>query len=403
MNHVRMRADNSQSHRASLTGERDPDAPLLRIAGGMAEPLKNSFGPDVPVRIADMVEPVFPEFDRELFLQSALDGYGELELTPRARHISNALARVLPSDRERAIRIIVDSLGPEIGWRELSGMESFLFLPFVFFVADHGLDCFETSMRAQYELTKRFTAEFSVRAFIERYPAETLERLAEWARDPNVHVRRLVSEGTRPRLPWAPRLRGFQKDPSPVLELLEVLKDDPDEYVRRSVANNLNDISKDHPELVIEVASRWWLDASEDRTRLVRHALRTLVKAGNAGALAVLGYDAVSPIEIRGVTCTPKVIEIGEKIRIEVDLENTSDEETRALIDLRLYFVKANGSTSPKVFKGAELKLGARGVATVGKSVSLAQHSTRKHYPGTHRVEVMLNGVPHPGDVFEVV
>ncbi len=148
---------------------------------------------------------------------------------------------------------------------------------------------------------------------------------------------------------------------------------------------------------------RWWSEASEDRKRLVRHALRTLVKAGNAGALAVLGYDAVSPIEIRGVTCMPKVLEIGEKIRIEVDLENTSDEETRALIDLRLYFVKANGSTSPKVFKGAEVRLEAGGVAMVGKSVSLAQHPPRKHYPGTHRVEVMLNGVAYPGDVFEVV
>ena len=350
-----------------------------------------------------MVERVFPEFDRELFLQSALDGYGELELTPRARQISTALAQVLPSDRDRAIRIIVDSLGPEIAWDELTGMESFLFLPFVFFVADYGLDCFETSMGAQYQLTKRFTAEFSIRAFIERYPEETLERLAEWARDPSGHVRRLVSEGTRPRLPWAARLRGFQEDPSPIIELLEVLKDDPDEYVRRSVANNLNDISKDHPETVVEVASRWWVDASEDRRRLVRHALRTLVKAGDAGALAVLGYDAVSPIEIRAVTCTPDVIEIGGKVRIEVDLENTSDEAARALIDLRVYFVKANGSAKPKVFKGAELTLEAGGAATVGKSVSLAQHSTRKHYPGVHRVEVMLNGVSHPGDEFELV
>jgi len=369
----------------------------------MAEPLKNSYGPDIPVRIAHMVERVFPEFDRELFLQSALDGYGELELTPRARQISTALAQVLPSDRDRAIRIIIDSLGPEIGWNELKGMESFLFLPFVFFVADHGLDCFETSMRAQYELTKRFTAEFSIRAFIQRYPKETLERLREWARDPNGHVRRLVSEGTRPRLPWAARLRSFQEDPSPVLELLEVLKDDGDEYVRRSVANNLNDISKDHPELVVEVTSRWWLDASEDRKRLVRHALRTLVKAGNAGALAVLGYSAESPIEIRAVTCTPTVIKIGDKVHIEVDLENTSDEDAGALIDLRIHFVKANGSMSPKVFKGAELTLEARGVATVRKSISLAQHSTRKHYPGAHRVEVMLNGIAHPGGEFVIV
>lgn len=368
----------------------------------MAEPLKNSFGPDVPVWVADRIEGVFPEFDREAFLQVALDGYTDLELTPRARQISKALAHVLPPDRDRAIRILIDSLGPEIGSNELTGMESFRYLPFVFFVAEEGLDCFETSMRAQYELTKRFTAEFSIRAFIERDPDKTLPRLAEWARDPNVHVRRLVSEGTRPRLPWAPRLRGFQEDPSPVLELLEVLKDDPEEYVRRSVANNLNDISKDHPERVVDVAERWWVGASGDRRRLVRHALRTLVKAGNARALAVLGYGADSPVTIRGVTVTPKEVEIGEKVRIEIELENPSEEEARALVDLRVHFVKANGSTRPKIFKGAELALRAGGFALVRKSVSLAQHSTRKHYPGAHRVEVMLNGTAHPGDEFEV-
>ena len=184
----------------------------------MAEPLKNSFGPDVPVWVTHVIEAVFPDFEREVFLQVALDGYDDLELTPRARHISKALAQVLPPDRDHAIRILIDSLGPEIGSNELTGMQSFRYLPFVFFVADEGLDCFETSMRAQYELTKRFTAEFSIRAFIERDLDKTLARLAEWACDPNEHVRRLVSEGTRPRLPWAPRLRGFQEDPSPVLE-----------------------------------------------------------------------------------------------------------------------------------------------------------------------------------------
>ncbi len=368
----------------------------------MAEPLKNSFGPDVPVWVADTIEAVFPDFEREVFLQVALDGYDKLELTPRARHISKALARVLPTDRDHAIRILIDSLGPEIGWDELTGMQSFRYLPFVFFVADEGLDCFETSMRAQYELTKRFTAEFSIRAFIERDPDKTLARLAEWACDPNAHVRRLVSEGTRPRLPWAPRLRGFQEDPSPVLELLEVLRDDPEEYVRRSVANNLNDISKDHPERALDVAERWWVDASRERRRLVRHALRTLVKAGNSRALAVLGYRADSPITIRSVTSSPKEVEIGDKVRIEIELENPSEEEARALVDLRIHFVKANGATRPKVFKGAELALKAGGSALVRKSVSLAQHSTRKHYPGAHRVEVMLNGTVHPGDDFEV-
>jgi 3-methyladenine DNA glycosylase AlkC len=152
-------------------------------------------------------------------------------------------------------------------------------------------------MRAQYELTKRFTAEFSIRAFLEADPVATLERLEEWATDPNVHVRRLVSEGTRPRLPWAPRLPRFVEDPQPVLRLLEMLKDDPELYVRRSVANNLNDIAKDHPDLVVEVCARWSLQASPERRWLIRHGLRTLVKQGHEGALAVLGYGRGSPAE----------------------------------------------------------------------------------------------------------
>jgi 3-methyladenine DNA glycosylase AlkC len=281
-------------------------------------------------------------------------------------------------------------------------MDSFLYLPFVFFVAEQGLDDFEVAMRAQYELTKRFTAEFSIRAFIDRYPEQTLERLAEWAMDPDVHVRRLVSEGTRPRLPWAPRLRRFQKDPTPVLKLLELLKDDPEEYVRRSVANNLNDISKDHSKRVVEVAGRWWVDASEERKRLVRHALRTLVKAGDPAALAVLGYSADSPVVIKRVTITPEVATIGEKVKFEVEMMNPSDGTASALVDLRVHFVKANGSTSGKVFKGTQLELEPGGVTTMRKSISLAQQSTRIHYPGQHRLEVLLNGVSHPGGAFEV-
>ena len=369
----------------------------------MAEPLKRFLGPDVPARIADTIVPIYSDFDRESFITKTLDGYEALALTPRARHIATALAEFLPEDRERALGILVDSLGPEIEDAELTGMQTLAYLPHVYFMADHGIDHFEAAMQAQYEVTKRFTAEFSIRAYLVRYPQPTLDRLMEWTRDPNVHVRRLVSEGTRPRLPWAPRLRQFQEDPSPVLDLLEELKDDPEEYVRRSVANNLNDISKDHPECIVEVAERWWGGASLTRERLVRHALRSLVKRGHTGALAVLGYTPDSPASIRSVVCSPETVEIGGKVRIQVEVENPSDEKTHALVDLRIHFVKANGLTSPKVFKGRELALESGGAATVGKTVSLAQHSTRKHYPGSHRVEVLLNGATHPGGRFDVV
>ncbi|MGI9643980.1 MAG: DNA alkylation repair protein [Ilumatobacteraceae bacterium] len=367
----------------------------------MAEPLKDSFGPDVPVAVAAMIAAVEPDFDADRFVAGCLDGYDDLELTPRARKIADVMAEYLPDDRRRALLVLTESLGVETG--ELSGMDGFRYLPHVYFVADYGLEHFEESMTAQYELTKRFTAEFSIRAYVERYPDETLARLRIWAVDPNVHVRRLVSEGTRPRLPWAPRLRGFQHDPAPVLDLLEVLKDDPKEYVRRSVANNLNDISKDHPELVVDVAARWWEEGGDDRRRLVRHGLRTLIKRGDADALAVLGFSADSAATVAGASVAPPEVAIGGKVAIAIDVINPSDGEAGALVDLRIHFVKSNGSTSPKVFKGAELHLPPGDSGTVRKTVSVRQHSTRAHYPGAHRVDALVNGVALPIGSFELL
>lgn len=368
----------------------------------MAEPLKNSFGPEVAIRIADMITAVHPDFDRERFLEQALDGFEDLELKARARLVADALATVLPRDRGAAMDLLVASLGPEIEGDELSGMASFLYLPHVMFVAEHGLEDYEAAMRAQHELTRRFTAEFSIRAYLERYPEKTLRRLRAWAADPNVHVRRLVSEGTRPRLPWAGRLRAFQADPSPVLELLELLKDDPEEYVRRSVANNLNDIAKDHPELVVSVARRWWKGADENRRALVRHGLRTLVKQGDPDALALLGYGAKSPVVVRGVTCTPSRVAIGGKVVIEIELENPSARETSALVDFRVHFIKSDGEARPKVFKGAEVVMRPGEATTIRRTVSVAQHTTRKHYPGVHHVDVLLNGTVHTGGSFRL-
>jgi len=368
----------------------------------MPEPLKNSFGPDVPVLIANMIAPVYPEFDRERFISLAVDGLEGLELTPRARQVADALAATLPEDRHDAMAIITASLGPEDEAVELTGMEPFRYLPFVFFVAQHGLDHFDSAMTVQYELTKRFTAEFSVRAYLDRYPERTLEQLHVWATDDNVHVRRLVSEGTRPRLPWAPRLRRFQDDPLPVIELLEILKDDEDEYVRRSVANNLNDISKDHPGLAVAAADRWWSEDPDTR-RLVRHGLRTLVKAGDPDALAILGFSSDSPVRLQAVNIEPTTVHVGGSVRITADLENPESSQGEALVDFIVHFVKANGASNPKVFKGGERSVPAGGSARVSKLVSVAQHSTRTHYPGVHTVDIQINGTIHPGGEFVIV
>jgi 3-methyladenine DNA glycosylase AlkC len=380
----------------------------------VAEPLKNQFGPEVPTAIAAAITQVHPAFDGDGFLAACLDGYEALELTPRARHISDRLAVFLPTDRTASMEIIIETLdelavaGDDAA---LGGMASFRYLPYVYFVADHGLGDFETAMRAQYELTKRFTAEFSIRAFLVHHRDATLDRLREWTTDDDENVRRLVSEGTRPRLPWAPRLAEFQADPAPVLELLERLRHDRSEYVRRSVANNVNDIAKDHPDVVVDTCRRWSADIDPDRdgpeqasreTWMIRHALRTLVKQGDPDALDVLGFGLSSPARVTRWSIDPTQVAIGDKVRVTISIENPSADPSRALVDLRIHFVKSNGSTSPKVFKGGELDLEPRSSATVRRTISLAQHSTRTHHLGTHAVDALLNGVVVPLGTFEL-
>lgn len=370
----------------------------------MAEPLKNSFDAPMVRRLARSLAEAHPSFPAKRFVALATREFDRLELMDRARRVSTALRECLPGSYPEAVRVIIDSLSRESGARGGGPMDGFRFLPFVLFVADHGLDPahFEDSMRAQYELTRRFTAEFSIRAFIERHPQRSLARLREWAADPDPHVRRLVSEGSRPRLPWAGRLRDFQVDPSPVLALLELLKDDESEYVRRSVANNFNDIGKDHPEILVEVAARWLKDASKDRAALVRHALRWLVKQGHPGALRVLGYGQRALVKVRG-SVAPARVAIGGKVRVSVEVQSTSRREQRLAVDLSVSYVKADGSRRPKVFKLGALDLPPRETRGLSKVLSFAQHTTRRHFPGRHPMEVMVNGEAYPLTVVTVI
>ncbi|MGH2708582.1 MAG: DNA alkylation repair protein, partial [Actinomycetota bacterium] len=227
------------------------------------------------------------------------------------------------------------------------------YMPHVFFVQKYGLDDFEAAMRVQYELTKRFSAESSIRAFLVRYPENTYARLVEWAHDESVHVRRLVSEGTRPRLPWAPRLRAFQEDPRPVIALLELLKDDPERYVQRSVANNLNDIGKDHPDLAVEVCRRWSTGASPGREWIVRHALRSLVKEAHRGALETLGVGGKPNVSVTGVRLVPPSVKLGGELRFSFEIASTGDRVQELLIDYAVHFVKANGATGRRCSSSA--------------------------------------------------
>jgi 3-methyladenine DNA glycosylase AlkC len=330
-------------------------------------------------------------FPLRRFVAEASRGLDDLELLDRARHIARALRKALPEDDGAAIEAVIAALGPPLPRTEGNGMAPFAYLPDVMLVAEHGMAHVELSLRALYELTRRFTSEWGIRPFLARHPDATWAKLQTWARDPDMHVRRLVSEGTRPRLPWTPRVPSLLADPRRGLALLERLKDDPEEYVRRSVANHLNDVAKDAPELVLETCERWAEKAPPDRMRLIRHALRSLVKRGDARALSLVGAAEVHEIEVVRTTITPKRPAIGDRVAVSITLRNAGA-TAHVVVDLVVHFVKARGDASPKVFKGRALDVAAGEEVTVAKTISLAQHTTRTHYAGRHLVEVVVNG-----------
>lgn len=367
----------------------------------MAEPLKNFFDRDLVRSLSDDLSRVYPQFAASAFVRDCLRGFEPLSLTQRAGRIAELLRRELPPEYPEALSCLLASLGPKLTSSDAFAMSSFRYLPHVMFVGRYGLDHFEPSMAAQRELTQRFTAEFSIRPFLERYPELTLARLAEWTRDPSEHVRRLVSEGTRPRLPWAGRLRAFLLDPSPVLVLLEQLKDDSSRYVQRSVANNLNDIAKDHPERVLEVCRRWKEGASPARAYIVGHAVRSLVKQGHPEALALLGASEKPQVEL-AVLELPGRVRRGDAFRLSLTITSKARRTQTLIVDYALHYVKANGKRSPKVFKLKKLELAPRESVRLQTTISFVERTTRKHYPGRHRLELLVNGVSFELGEFEL-
>lgn len=363
----------------------------------MAEPLVNHYGPEVPRAIAGQVSAVYPAFAADAFLAEALEGYEALPLMDRGRRIGRVLRHHLPADYREALAIVLRAAegGPE-GIAPGNPLASFLYLPYLVVVEEAGLEEFDLSMEALHRLTRRMSAEFSIRPFLERWEDDALRILRGWADDPDPAVRRLVSEGTRPRLPWGRRLRRFQEDPGLTLPLLERLRDDPDPVVRRSVANHLNDIGKDHPGVLVEVARRWMADAGPERVALLRHALRTRVKQGDPGALELLGYGGGATVAVEGVHITPDEVAKGGSVTVAFDVRSHSSSSQSLLVDFRIHFVKARGGASPKVFKMRTAEVPPGGTASFRKRVTLAELTTRKHHPGEHRVDALVNGLAFP-------
>jgi 3-methyladenine DNA glycosylase AlkC len=310
-----------------------------------------------------------------------------LELMQRAERIKEALTETLPGDYVAAVAILRKAL-PHTGKPGLSG---WALLPVNQFVAQHGLADFDLSLALLKALTPHFTAEFGIRRLIHTDQDRALAEISNWVTDANHHVRRLASEGTRPRLPWAMRLPALVKNPEPILPILVALIDDPEDYVRRSVANSLNDIAKDHPALVTDFVERHIDGASSERRQLLRHASRTLLKKGDVNALANFGFAATEGIGATLSVSTP-VVTFGDKLGFSIIVTNAARTPQRLMIDYAVHHVKANGTLAPKVFKWKQLDLPAGGRLTIDKDHAIRAITTRRYYPGMHRIEILING-----------
>ena len=354
--------------------------------------MKEGLGQKALQRVGISLERCMPGFPTNDFVEQSLQGIDQLELKQRVHHVIASLAAFLPEDFIETAALL--SRIPEV-WEKGDSDDpwrGFAAWPLIDYVGVHGLDHPEVALELLRNLTGLFSAEFAVRPFLKRYPAVALSRMTTWCDDPDHHVRRLASEGTRPRLPWGERLPDFVTDPSPVLDLLECLKDDSSEYVRRSIANNLNDISKDHPDRVVQTCQRWLIDSSPERKWIVRHATRTLVKSGHPEVFPLLGYTPNPKLSVESFQLDQEVLLFGDTIELSLSLKSESKVEQKFVLDYGVHFMKANGKQSMKVFKLKSLALEPGETVEVTKRHSIKPITTRTYYPGKHQIELLVNG-----------
>ena len=364
----------------------------------MAEAFKNLINADTVREASRHLQRAWPGFDAARFETLALQGLADLEFKARAMHLCDALVATRPANFDRAAAVIEAALAPPGEGDDLSGLRSgpqglagWVVWPLGEFVVRRGADAPQRALQTLHALTQRHTAEWAVRPFIERHPEIAFATLAAWSSDASAHVRRLASEGSRPRLPWGAQLKELIRDPSPTLPLLRALQDDPSAYVRRSVANHLNDIAKDHPQLIVQWLHEHLPDAPAPRRALLKHACRTLIKQGHPQVLKAWGLGA----PLRGeatLALAPKTLAVGEVLQLAVQLRSSAARAQTLVIDYAVHHVKASGATTPKVFKGWTLQLGAGEQLTLNKRHSMRAVTTRRYHPGRHEVDLRING-----------
>lgn len=352
----------------------------------MPEPLKNLFNEQSISALAGAIRQGHPAFDDAAFMAAVFDDeWNARELKARMRHVTVSLRPLLPT----AYRDALDVLRGAATTSTPFGFEAMVFPDSV---EVYGLKDWEASLPALEQFTQIASAEFAVRPFIVRDPARMMAQMLAWAQHDNMHVRRLASEGCRPRLPWGMALIEFKADPSPILPILEQLKLDGEEYVRRSVANNLNDITKDKPQVVLDVLRGWKAYDTPEMKRIMAQALRTLVKRGDPEALALLGYESGGSFEVRGLYVEPGEVPMGGEITFSFALRSTGHKTQNLVIDYIIHLMRASGQQNAKVFKLAKVVLPPGNTLNVAKRHSFRAVTTRKYYPGAHTVEIQING-----------
>lgn len=348
--------------------------------------------------LALRIKAVSHTFQTDEFVNRIMDeAWDGLELKARMRQTTVNLGRFLPEDYEQALRIMDQVIA---GFPE--GFSDLTFLCFPDFVEVYGQDekYWDLSIAALERYTPYASSEFAVRPFIIKYEDRMMQQMSVWARHGNEHVRRLASEGCRPALPWGQALASFKKDPLPVLGILEQLKNDPSIYVRKSVANNLNDISKTHPDLVVKIAREWY--GKNERTDwIVKHGCRTLLKKGNRDLLHIFGFADSDCVDMEGFSLSTASVTIGESMSFSFQLEAKT--AARVRLEYGVDFVKANGSRSRKIFQISERFFEAKEKKVYTKTHSFADATTRKHYPGIHSITVIVNGTERGTLDFEVL
>ncbi len=362
---------------------------------------KHRFGATAAKQLGQQLQGAWPAFPKDHFVKLATARLDDLEFHGRIKQFSSAMRETLPPDYREAVRLLIASLPPPLeSEEELSCY--WLQWPLGQFIADYGTKHFESSFDAMIALTQRHTSEFAVRPFLAMDPERSVAQLLELTRHPNLHVRRWCSEGSRPRLPWGLRLRHFCADPSPLWPILEALRDDPSLYVRRSVANHLNDIAKDHPEAVIARCRAWLADAPSGRRWIVGRALRSLIKAGHPEALELQGYGVPHNLAV-SFSIKPTRIHVGESLSLELCFTSRSSLKQAIMVDFAVHFVRKEGRSSEKVFKGVAFELEASGSRTIVKTLPIRATTIRALYPGVHRVEARINGRTLAESPFELV